>query len=340
MNDDDKSTMNVFCSLSLFVVSSLLFAPSVVCDYFQVRTIQLAHILSMEDHLTGANPDPGCSITMRLSWLSQNSTACIFKEDDATGVVPFVSDVISTELGDAPSNPSVIVWLDCFENDCGSGCVFDESCKIGLTGLLTQEDDVRERGNATFAFVSNRTDTADFKLQLYTVRFELLWIPSAPGVTPAPGSLLVTPAPTAAAPVATTTNGNSMTDLTGGGSSTTTMSSPSSNTLAIAIGAAVGAVLLLGLLLGGALFMCKRRSRSGSVSLNEIEVAEQTATNSKQAAQPYIGFNPISATAERSATLQEWESDAARISIAKAKANAPPMSTIGKYDSVPEVGDE
>jgi hypothetical protein len=329
---------NSFC----FISFALLFV-GVVCDVFQVRTIQLAHSLSMEDHLTGADPDPGCAITMRLSWLSQNATACIFKENDSTGVVPFVSDVISVELGDAPLNPSLIVWLDCFENDCGSGCVFDESCKIGITGLLNQEDDVRERANATFPFVANRTDTIEFKLQLYSVRFELVWIPASytgvvtPVIT-APVTAPVAPT-TTRAPPADANGGKS--EITGGDSSTEPSAPPGSNTIAIAVGVGVAAVLLLALI--GALVVCKRRSRGGAVSLNAIEVKEQSA---QQQAPPYVGFNPIPVGVERSPTLQEWESDAARIGIAKAKAaaaagaSAPTMSTIGKYDSVPEVDDE
>jgi hypothetical protein len=320
----------------IFLIVAFVHIATVECDSFAVSTVQLSHTLSQEDHLTGADPDPGCSITMRLSWLSENSTACIFKEDDSTGIVPFVSDVISVELGDAPSDPSVVIWLDCFENDCNSGCVFDASCKIGLTGILTQEDDVREQANATFKFLPNRTETVDFKLQLYSVRFDLRWTASssAPIVTPAPSR----PVTFVTEPIVPTTNnangGKSDPNVSTGSSTMTSSPTGASNTIAIAVGVVVGVVLLCALV--GGLFACKRRSRSNTISLNEIESKEQTVQKQQDPQPlPYADFNPIAATTEHP-TLQEWEHDAARISNAKAKSSAPPMSTIGKYDSVPD----
>jgi hypothetical protein len=297
-----------------------------------------------------SDPDPTCNITMRLSWMpSRSFGACITRIDDNSfniTVAPADQAVLDARaVSDVPANPRVDVALDCFEKDCPDSCQFVADCPQGLTGVLRQDDDVRELKNGSFAFTANETVHVSFALTNFIVGLSLDWLaaPIPPGVTMqtipiGPDSPTVATSPPLVATFAAP-------------ESTASTTSPPSGppVLPIAIGAAAVFVVLLLFSVGIAVF-CKRGGRRGGASSRG-----DTDTDTKS----QIAFVPIAAPATKSGTLTEWEANAngqmaphlTKLPTPNtlydavptdwernATVSAPAMTT--KYDAVPQIDDD
>ncbi len=310
--------MTSFISLVLVLVS----VSVVLADDFVVKTLWLQHQLKGDKPPFSSLPDPSCSITMRVSWTPTTPyPTCIARENDDTYnvSVPLQAQAVVElrAVGDVPSQPSVDVALDCFENDCEPKCQFDALCGFG------QEDDVREQQTATFLFEPNQTVTVAFALKNFVLGLSLEWAQSPrasePGSTPQAETALPTPARSPAA-----TFGPQSPSEPPSSSMGTSASSSSPGLLPIAIGVAAAVVVVLLASIGIAVF-CKRKSRASERSQD---------ASSHDASQ--IAFQPIPAPASKTDTLMAWEADAGAKTVTS-KASAPALTL---YDAVPTIDDE
>jgi hypothetical protein len=293
----------------------------VLADDFVVKTLWLQHQLKGDKPPFSSLPDPSCSITMRVSWTPTTPyPACIARENDDTFnvSVPLLAQAVVDlrAVDDVPSQPSVDVALDCFENDCDPKCEFDAQCGFG------QEDDVREQQSATFLFEPNQTVTVAFALKNFVLGLSLEWAQSpraaVPGSPPPAETALLTPARSPAATFGPQAPSESPS------SSTSASASPSSpGLLPIAIGVAAAVVVVLLASIGIAVF-CKRKSRASERSHDASEDASQ------------IAFQPIAAPASKTDTLVAWEADAGAKTVTS-RASAPALTV---YDAVPQIDDE